>query len=95
MFGYAKKLEAAVIDNTTSRKENVAKSNYLLPYSPSDKYYDNDAELSSYMVDRGEDVDTIQNVLQCNRAIKQGKPCPPPRTRRKPPWKKFQIKDPT
>ena len=37
MLGYAKKLEAAVTDNTTSRKANSAESGYLSPYSPTDE----------------------------------------------------------
>ena len=63
MLGYAKKLEAAVTNNTTSRKENVAESNYLLPYSPSDECYNDAIELSSYMVDQGGDEDMIQDTL--------------------------------
>ena len=72
---HAKQLEAAIIDNTTSQKANAAESDYLLlPYSPSDKCYNNATALSSYMVDQGEDVDMIQDILQCNQAMKQGKP---------------------
>ena len=67
MLEYAKKLEAAVTNNTTSRIENVAKSDYLQPYSPSDEYYDGAAELSFNMEDQGEDVDIIHDVLQCNK----------------------------
>ena len=73
MLGYAKKLVAAVTNNTTSQKENVAESDYLIPYSLSDECYNDAAELSSYMVDRGRDVDMIQDVLQCNQAMKQKK----------------------
>ena len=50
MLNYAKKLEAVVTDNTTNRKENVAESDYLQPYSPSDEYYAAAAELSCYTV---------------------------------------------
>ena len=91
---HAKQLEAAITDNTTSRKANAAESDYLLPYSHTDECYNNDTELSSYMVDQGGDVDMIQGVLQCNQAMKQGKPCLPPRTRREPIRKELQTKDP-
>ena len=74
MLGYTKKLEVAVTDNTTSRKANVAESDYLLPYSPSDECYNDASDLSSYMVDRGGDMNMMQDILQCNQAIKQGKP---------------------
>ena len=37
MLGYAKKLEAAVTNNTTSHKANSAESDILLPYSPLDE----------------------------------------------------------
>ena len=40
-----------------------------------------------------EDVDIIQDVIQYNRAIKQGKPCPPSRTRREPLCQKLRIKE--
>ena len=81
---YAKKLKAAVTDNTTSCKANVAKSDYLLPYSPSDECYNNATELSYYMVYREGDVDIFQVILQCNQAMKQGKPRLPPQTLREP-----------
>ena len=47
MLGYAKDLETAVTDNTTSLKANVVESDYLLPYSPSEKCYNGAIELSS------------------------------------------------
>ena len=84
ILGFAKKLEAAVTNNTTSRKANIAKLDYLLLYSPSDEYYNDATILSNYMVDQRGDVNMIQDVLQCNQAMKQGKPCPPPQTRREP-----------
>ena len=80
----AKQLEAAITDNTTSQKVNTTKSDYLLPYSHTDECYNNDTELSSYIIDQGRDVDMIQGVLQCNQAMKQGKSCLQPRTRREP-----------
>ena len=63
MLEYAKKLEAAVTDNNTSQKANAAESDYLQPYSPSDAWYNEATELSTYMIDRGEDVDIIQDIL--------------------------------
>ena len=48
------------------------------------------------MVDRGGDIDMIHDVLQCNKAMKQGKTRPKLRTRRsssEPPCTEFQIKD--
>ena len=95
MLGYAKKLEAAVTDNTTRQKANAVESDYLQPYSPSDTCYNNATELSSYMIDRGKDVDMIQDILQCNQAMEQGKPRPSPRTRREPLRQELRIKDPT
>ena len=63
MLNYAKKLEAAVTDNTTSLKAKAAESDYLQPYSPSNACYNDATELSPYMIDRGEDVDIIQDIL--------------------------------
>ena len=94
MLGYIKKLEAAVADNTPSGENNVSKSDYLTPYSPSDSCYNNATDLSIYMIDREEDVDMVQDILQCNQAIKQGKLCPPPRTRRDLLCQELRIKDP-
>ena len=78
MLGYATKLEAAVANNTSSQKAKSAESDYSLPYSLSDACYNNATELSTYIIDQGEVVDIIQDVLQCNQARKQGKPCSPP-----------------
>ena len=66
---HTKQLEVAITNNTTSHKANVAKSDYMQPYSPSDEYYDDNAELSTYMVDQEEDFDMIHNVLQCDKAM--------------------------
>ena len=81
MLGHAKKLEPAIANNTPSRKANSAESDYLQPYSPcssSDACYNNATELSTYMIDQEIDVDMMQDLLQCNQAMKEGKPCPPP-----------------
>ena len=66
----------------------------MQPYSPPDTYYNDATDLSTYMIDQGEDVDMIQVVLQCNQAMKQGKPRPPPRTRQEPLRQELRIKDP-
>ena len=95
MLGYTKKLEAAVANNTPSQKANSAESDYFQPYSPLDTCYNNATELSTYMIDQGGEVDMIQDVLQCNQAIQQEKPCPPARTRQEPLCQELRIKDPT
>ena len=95
LLGYTKKLEAAVTDNITNQKANAAESDYLQPYSPSDACYNDATKLSTYMIERGEDVDMIQDVLQCNQAMNQGKPRPPPITRQEPLCQELRIKDPT
>lgn len=97
MLGYSKKLEASVTDHTTACKANIAESDYMQPYLSSNEYYDDATNVSTYMVHQGGDVDMIQEVLQCNRAMKQEKPLPPPRTRQsssKPPLKELQNKEP-
>ena len=80
LLKFAQKLEAAVTDNTTSRKANSAESSYLSPYSPSDEQYNDTTELLSYMEDQG-DVEMIHDVLLCSQALKQGKLRLPPRSR--------------
>ena len=62
LLGYAKKLEAAVEDNTPSWKANSSESDYLTPYSPSNSCYSNTTNLSTHMSDRGDDVDMIQDM---------------------------------
>ena len=48
-----------------------------------------------HMGDQG-DVDMIHDVLLCSQALKQGKPRPPPCSRRRePPRMELQIKQPT
>ena len=80
----AKKMEDAITDNSTTRKANSATSDYLSPYSASDDHYDDATDLCAYMGDRG-DVDMIQDILQCNKAMNEGKLRPPSRSRRRPP----------
>ena len=80
LLGYTKKLEDAVTDYTTGCKANVAESGYMQPYEPSDDYFDDAADLSNFKAHQGIDVNMIQEILQCNKALKQGKPLPPART---------------
>ena len=95
LMDHSKQLEVAITDNKTSRKANAAESDYeMLPYSPSDEFYNEADVLSSFMVDRGGDVDMIHDVLQCNKALKQGLTRPPPRTWREPSPKELQIRNP-
>ena len=77
---HVKQLEAAITDNTTSRKANIAESDYMQPYSPSDEYYDDTADLLNYMAHQGADDDMIQDALQCSKAMKKGNPLPPAKT---------------
>ena len=95
LLGYAKKLKAAVEDNTPSLKVNSSGTNYLTPYSPSDPFFSHATDLSAYMSDRGHDVDMIQDVLHCHQAMKQGRPRPPPRTRREPVRDELKIRNST
>ena len=78
---FSKKVEAAIHNDTTSRKANSATSSYFSPYSPDDDLYKNATDLSSYMGERG-DVDTIHDVLLCNKAFNEGIARPQSRSRR-------------
>ena len=73
-MSYAKNLEDRVTDNSTSQKANAAVSDYMQPYSPSGEYFDDAADLSSSMAHWETDVNMIQDVLQCSKTLKQGKP---------------------
>ena len=57
---HAKQIEAFIINNTTKRKSNSAEFDYLQPYTPSDPFYEDATNLSSYMINQ--DVDIIHNV---------------------------------
>ena len=76
LLDFAKRLEASVSDNTTSRKANSAESHFLSQYAPSDDCFDDATDLSTFMADQGQDVDYIHHILQCNQAMKQGKSQP-------------------
>ena len=82
LMDHVKKLDDSITDNSTTRKANVAESGYMQPHSPANEYFDDAADLSNFMAHRGADVDMIQDVLQCSKAMKQGKPLPSARTRR-------------
>ena len=69
LLKFSKKVEAAITDDTTTRKTNSANSGYLSPYSPSDDHYDDATDLSSYMGERG-DTNTIHDVLLCHNPYK-------------------------
>ena len=81
LLKYLKKVEAAIHDDTTSRKANSANSDYLLPYSHDDDLYKNASDLKLYMGERG-DVDMIHDILLCNKALNEGKARPQSRSRR-------------
>ena len=81
LLGYAKKLGAAVKDNTPSRKANLSGTDYMTPYSPLDSCYSNATDLSAYISNQGHNVDMIQDVLHYHQAMKQGRSCPPLQTR--------------
>ena len=82
LLQYAEKLEVAVESNTPALKANSSETDYLTPYSPSDRFFSQATDLSTYMANQ--DVDMIQYTLQCNQALKEGRPWPPHRTRREP-----------
>ena len=75
LLQYAKKLEVAIEINTPARKANSSKTDYLTPNSPSDPYFSHASDLSNYMVNQ--DMDIVQYTLECNQAMKEGRPRPP------------------
>ena len=81
LLKFLKKVEIAITSNTTSLKANSADSSYLSPYFPANDQYDDATELNSYMGERG-DIDTIHDILLCKKALNEGKPRPPSRSRR-------------
>ena len=93
LLGYAKKLEVAVESNTPALKANPSETDYLIPNSPSDPFFSHATDLSTYMANQ--DVDMIQYTLQCNQALKEGRPRPPRRTRREPIREELKIQNPT
>ena len=56
------KLEYTVIDNSTGGKVNVARLDFLHPYSPDDDNYDEATELSLYMGARGIDINIMYDI---------------------------------
>ena len=77
------------------RKVNQAETSYFMDsYEPEDSYYDEATDLAVYMGDRG-DVNSIQDMLQCSRAYRDGKPKPDGKLRRRKPIRTdLQIKGP-
>ena len=72
MVGYAKRLEVGVGDNTPNLKTNSAGSDYIKSHTPSDTCYDNATNLSTYMTDKEEDVDIIQEVPSMDPSNEKG-----------------------
>ena len=75
------------------RKENTSETNHLTPNSPLDPFFSHATDLSTYMVNQ--DVDMIQYTLECNQALKEGRPRPPKRTRRDLVHEELKIQNPT
>ena len=64
------------IKDKVQRKANVVDTSYYMhSYLPDNSYYDEAADLSAYMGELG-DVDALQHTLQCNAAMRDGKPMP-------------------
>ena len=84
LMSIAKKLEDSDIDNCLDEKVNVAESDYIQPYSPSDDNHDTATGLSLYMEVRGGDIGMIYGVLNCSKALQQGKYRPQERARQSP-----------
>ena len=93
LLQYVKKLEVPVENNTPSLKANSSKTDYLTPYSLSDPFFSYATDLPAYMTNQ--DVDSIQNFLQCNQVLKEGRPRLPQRTRREPVQNELRIQNPT
>ena len=90
---HSKQLEASVINNTSTRKANSLETDYLTPNSTSDTYFSYSSDLSHYM--GNQDVDMVQYTLECNQAMKEGRPHPPQRTQREPARDELKIPNPT
>jgi len=94
LMDHSKQLEIVVTNDDTSCKANSAESSYLSPYTPTDDQYEVATQLNSYMGERG-DVDVIHDFLLCKKALKEGKPRPPPCFRRQEPLQEdLKIKQP-
>ena len=59
---------------------NVAETNFIEAYIPDDTSYEEGTNLAAYMGEQ--DVDMIQSMLECNKALCNGKPRPKARLRR-------------
>ena len=90
---HSKQIEVSIVTNTTTRKANSSETDFLTPNSSPDPYFSHATDLSTYMVNQ--DVDMIQYTLECNQVLKEGRPRPPRRTRRKLVCKELKILNPT
>ena len=89
---HSKQLEVSVINNTLTKKANSSETEYLTLNSLSDPFFDQATDLSTYMVNR--DVDMVQYTLECNQALKEGRPRPPRRTQRESVQDELKIQNP-
>lgn len=69
-----KKIEDNIINNSSSRKVNVAETDFLEPYFPADDHYAEESNLLSYMRACGKDVYMIHDFLNCKKALQQREP---------------------
>ena len=84
-------MEVSVESNTPALKANSSETDYLTQNSPSDPKFSQASDLSSFMGNQV--VDMVQYTLECNQAMKEGKPRPPQRTRRAPAQEEFKIQN--
>ena len=64
---YSDILEASAVNNF-KHKVNAADTHFMESYLPKDSYYHEASNLVAFMGDRG-DVDSIQNISECNQAL--------------------------
>ena len=77
---HADMLEEGAMNNT-NRKANKMNTYDMDSYDANDSYYDEATDLSTYMGNLG-DVGALQHTLQCNQAMREGRPRPKPKLRR-------------
>ena len=71
LVAHSKKLEESSIDYS-GRKANIADTHFMELYLPEDSYYNDATNLAAYMGEQ--DIDMIHSMLQCNQALREGKP---------------------
>ena len=64
--------------NNTNWKANKMNTYDMDSHDANDSYYDEATDLSTYMGNLG-DVDALQHTLQCNQAMRKGRPRPKPK----------------